>query len=562
MSDEENADAPMAECGACRAIIPLDSDSCPECNIRFGGVSDEALGECGACGSLQPIDAAKCSNCNVAFVADDVIGVLGSWLTITGISIQGLFERFDTDGNGEISADEFKEGLLSLKLADLPPSQIDRLVEIIDSDGNGTIDIGELAETFGQSTTDSPAKEEKSEEEDSDDSDAEEVAKEEETTEEEDSDDNDSEDEEDSEDSDDEEAADDSDEDDSGDEDEDDSDDDDEDDSDDDDEDDSEEEKDEAEDDDMAPFRRLAQAIADSDMDIPTAFDAIDTNDDGRINGPELQAGILEIGGEFLSPGDVHAIIKTLDEDDDGHLDPMELVNALEGLKEEEKPAKKEKEFPSNLQRMMMSKKANDIYYPIIHFLMVCFIGVWIINGVGLIVDGTGGTIVYEGHTDQYGVDVEQAWYDGGQVSIGETYPCDPDIDPNKCANSLTPFSGDSSSMPAGFYLDGIIMIILGIIGFAGGLWLHLKHAPALRELAKGSDDKSEDSEDGDDDDDDDDDEDDIDIGDRIGLEIDDKEYFGEIVEFDDENETVTIETDDGDEITGDQDDMFFEDDD
>ena len=46
MSDEENADAAMAECGACRAIIPLESESCPECKIRFGGVSDEALGEC------------------------------------------------------------------------------------------------------------------------------------------------------------------------------------------------------------------------------------------------------------------------------------------------------------------------------------------------------------------------------------------------------------------------------------------------------------------------------------------------------------------------------------
>jgi len=37
---------------------------------------------------------------------------------------------------------------------------------------------------------------------------------------------------------------------------------------------------------------------------------------------------------------------------------------------------------------------------------------------------------------------------------------------------------------------------------------------------------------------------------------------LGEIIEFDDEAETVTIETEDGEEITGDQDDMFEADDD
>ena len=48
-------------------------------------------------------------------------------------------------------------------------------------------------------------------------------------------------------------------------------------------------------------------------------------------------------------------------------------------------------------------------------------------------------------------------------------------------------------------------------------------------------------SEDGDDDD--------IDVGDWIGLELNGKEYFGEIVEFDDDEGTVTIETEDGEEI-------------
>ena len=50
-------------------------------------------------------------------------------------------------------------------------------------------------------------------------------------------------------------------------------------------------------------------------------------------------------------------------------------------------------------------------------------------------------------------------------------------------------------------------------------------------------------------------------FGDYIGLDIDGEEFFGEIIEFDDDEGTVTIETDDGEEVTGDQDDMFLEDD-
>ena len=45
-----------------------------------------------------------------------------------------------------------------------------------------------------------------------------------------------------------------------------------------------------------------------------------------------------------------------------------------------------------------------------------------------------------------------------------------------------------------------------------------------------------------------------------VGLEIDGEEFFGEIVEFDDDEGTVTIETDEGEEVTGDQEDMFLDD--
>ena len=66
---EENLDIPMAQCGACDSIVPLDSESCPNCGIRFGGVTDEQLGECGACSAIIPADSESCPECGVSFVA-------------------------------------------------------------------------------------------------------------------------------------------------------------------------------------------------------------------------------------------------------------------------------------------------------------------------------------------------------------------------------------------------------------------------------------------------------------------------------------------------------------
>ena len=148
MADEEKQLVGMAECGACRAIIPIDTDVCPDCGTSFSGVSEEALGECGACKALVPLDSTRCSECGVLFVADDVVDILRQWIADTGINIRKLFDKFDTNDDGTIDSQELKSGLLSLKLADLPPSQIDRLVEEIDADGNGVIDFDEFVQAF------------------------------------------------------------------------------------------------------------------------------------------------------------------------------------------------------------------------------------------------------------------------------------------------------------------------------------------------------------------------------------------------------------------------------
>lgn len=185
MTDDENTEVPMAECGACRAVIPADSTQCPECGVKFSGSSDQELGECGACGSLVPVDSRSCPSCGVVFVADDVLDVLRKWVATTGIGVKTLFSKFDVNGDGEISSSELKEGLLGLNLADLPPSQVDKLVEAIDEDGNGTIDLAELEATISgevdvttDETDSSPVEEAEETEEDNESEDADEALEE------------------------------------------------------------------------------------------------------------------------------------------------------------------------------------------------------------------------------------------------------------------------------------------------------------------------------------------------------------------------------------------------
>ena len=671
MSKTDNDDSMMAECGNCRAVIPSDSTECPECNIKFSGMSEEDLGECGACGFLVPLESTSCSSCGVIFVADDVMDVLRKWLSNTGLNIKSLFDKFDTNGDGIIDSDELRKGLLSLNLADLPPSQVERLIEQIDIDGDGKIDLAELE----KSVTGSDYVASKDEtEEDSDKGEEDEA--DEETEEDSDKVEEDEVDEKTEEDSD-------------------------------------EVEEDEAEEDDSVAAKEdeadaekaminLCNAIISNGMTIREAFESIDKDGDGRINGPELQAGLKALAGDELSAFEVVAILGTMDEDGDGTLDPMELVKALESLdmdltvdhtpeqgdesneilpddilklmidamdRNDSNPAtifhaldedgdkfisveeltntindvleedeisedsisnfvatldtdsdgnidiiefisaiegeigidsvdddeeeKIPKEFPSAIQSSMMSKKWSDIWWPLIHAAFFIFILAWVVNGSIGLVDGSGGPVELD---SKYGMGFEG-------VSDGEIYSCDSDVQADKCANSLTPFSGENgaSSMPKGFYADGIFFIILGIIGMGGSMFTHLVLAKGWRarvkamkevesdtedakEASEGDDEDDSDSDDeGDSDDDeeqvkeesdgdsdsddeedsdeeDSDEEDDIDIGSHIGLTVEDEDFFGVIIEFDDEDKLVTIKEDgSGDEITGYQDEMFLE---
>lgn len=733
MATDDNEEIAMAECGSCRAVIPLNSAECPECGISFSGVSEESLGECGACNALVSIDSKSCPECGVFFVADDVLDVLRTWFTGNGINPQKLFERFDSDSDGSIDAEELRQGLLKMNLADLPPSQVERVIEEVDTDSDGVISLAELVmaitgqeltEVSDDATTDKieysenvmsriikkydiidqedfikfaerfdanenkylteaelkqAAEEYTSSGSVESDNDENNMVKLESSDNEksEDLPENDSNDDLDLEDdvaeNDDEDPEEDS------------------------LEEASEEEpesKENAENMDGEGhdithiMQKLVSSIKEQGLTIREVFEAMDLDDSGYIDGPELQKGIKNICGENLSPDEIFHLLKDIDENENGRLDAMELVAVVESHDDsiesdriiDEDPMDKllhaidesganvasifrsldtnndglvslqemrdklqevlgesftdeevheltnsfdddgdgnvdlfefiqtleeqedsehddsaslsdKKEFPSKWQKRMMSKQWNDVVWPLIHAGWFIFVVLWIVNAtLAPFVDGSGGMVELD---TEFGQTIGE---DGMQYINGDIYPCDDTIQKEGCKNSFTPLAGSEGeiSMPAGFYWDGILFIVLGIFGLVGGLFMQYSvvaswraRAKAMKEDSedrkevkdaiqddeKSSEDDSDEDEDEisendeeqtDEDNDDGDDEyddDEIDVGSHIGLLLDDEEVFGVIIEFDDAEGLVTIEEDGtGDLVTGYQDDMFIDD--
>ena len=633
------------ECGACRAVIPLDSEQCPECGVSFTGVSDEALGECGACQALVPLDSTKCPQCGVVFIADDVVDVLRNWLVTTGITIPMLFKKFDSDGDGQIDSAELRTGLLSLNLADLPPSQVDRLIETIDADGDGRLDLHELHATItGEDLPDTASEdseneqvdaetssgdvEESVEDEIEEESEEESKADEEETTDDDESltvendDDLEAEEGEESHDHDEsedtsEEASDeedsssdvvedetedteeplDTEEDEAEEEVE-------------EDEEEVEEAEEEGEEVQESLIRRLADAMDELEISPNRFFNDLDKDGSGSVDVLELVNALGELIEEDVSADDIEEFLSDVDDDGDRTIDMIEFIAALEELEDadevvdEEATISKTKEakpFPTDMQKKMMGKQWNDVVWPLIHLAFGMFVALIVLNAFGgigpLSVDGTGGPVA---------LDMSETLIHPDGIVNGDIYDCDPEYQIGDCKNSLTPLAGDSSSMPAGWYWDGILFALLGTSGLVASLYAHLilmkswrARAKAMKEVqddksdaedvtAESEEETSEDSDDleeemqealeedyedeelGDDEEDDSSEEeeiegdeeadDEIDIGSHIGLTLEDEEVFGTIIEFDDDDETVTIEEDEtGDIITGYQEDMFVE---
>ena len=580
MSDEEIESVGMAECGACRVVIPIDSEVCPECGTTFSGVSEEELGECGACKGLVPLDSTRCSICGVLFVADDVVDVLRQWVLETGINIRKLFDKFDENDDNTIDSGELKKGLLSLNLADLPPSQVDRLVAEIDADGNGVIDLNEFESLLSgeapAATEEVPDEEAPSEEAVSDEQeDDQHVEAEEATSDVEPSDEEETTETEEPE-EDHEVTADES--------------------------DDSvseieEEDGIENEDFDLDdeepvetggsgrhPLLALAEMMDEHDISAQRMFNDLDVDGNGKISLAELANVLEEQHGDDLDLDTVRGIMDGVDDDGDGMIDITEFIESMEDLETMETLVE-EKTFPSTWQKRMMSKSWNDTVWPILHVSFGILVAIFIANGMFGFVDGSGGNVVYEPN--------DSGLIPSG-IAEGDVYPCDDLYQKDGCRNSLTPLAGVNGelSMPTGFYWDGILIIGFSAVAMLTTLFLHLvkvrewrARAKAMKEFeedktdaSEASDEPDEDiaSEESDDDDefiededsegvteeeyDDDEEEDAIDIGSHIGLVFDDEEVFGTIIEFDDEEETVTIEEDEtGDIITGYQEDMFLE---
>ena len=210
-------------------------------------------------------------------------------------------------------------------------------------------------------------------------------------------------------------------------------------------------------------------------------------------------------------------------------------------------------------------------------------------NGLFPFVDGEGGTVELE-------TDAGDGWMnaDGIVIDEGQSYPCDSTVQVGECKNSLTPLAGEASSMPGGFYLDGIFLMIFSTLGLIGSLYTHLVLAPSWRARVKAMKDVNEekadvqesleedddtevvDSEETEDEETEDEEtesdeneeelseeessseDEELDIGSYVGVDIDGEEYYGTILEFDDDEDTVIIkEEESGDEITAYQDEMF-----
>ena len=648
---DENEDVAMAECGSCRAVVPITSSNCPECNISFSGVSEDALGECGACNSLVPLDSTKCPDCGVVFVADDVIDILRTWMATNSMDVKTLFGRFDTNGDGRIDSDELKAGLLSLNLADLPPSQVDKLVQAIDEDGDSLVDLEELQTIIGgdnlveetetvsvesreseesleysenvlsnvmnsaeinesdkeeflafaqsfnsddnsylkkdelQTAADAwnarneavesdneapeseeieaPVEEDESEEEvvldDSEDEIVEEESEEEldEITEE----------------AVEEELI---------------------------DEESVEEETEEDLGESETEVRSISQiyedildSIDEQELTLANAFGDMDEDGNRMITREELGSKLSIFLEYELSESELDSMMESMDENSDGNIDMIEFVNSIESHEDsiaslEDEEAETVKTFPTKWHTRFMSKKWHDVFWPLIHTGLAIMIIAALANGLFPFVDGEGGTVELE-------TDDGNGWMNDQNVVIeeGKAYPCEPTVQVGKCKNSLTPLAGDASSMPGGFYLDGIILMLLSTVGLIGSLYTHLVLAPSWRARVKAmkevSEDKADVQESLDDESEDDSGEeseeveeeseeveeesgaeeseeveeesgsDELDIGSYVGVDIDGEEYYGTIVEFDDEEDTVTIEEDEtGDEITAYQDEMFI----
>ena len=80
--------------------------------------------------------------------ADDILWQLSDYLKENNLKIFDIFKQLDEDSSMTLTAYEFREGLNKLGLANLPPHEVERLVNALDLNGDGMIDLPELGLAF------------------------------------------------------------------------------------------------------------------------------------------------------------------------------------------------------------------------------------------------------------------------------------------------------------------------------------------------------------------------------------------------------------------------------
>ena len=80
-------------------------------------------------------------------------------------------------------------------------------------------------------------------------------------------------------------------------------------------------------------MKNLVSALKEQNLSVEELFSQMDTDMDGRINGPELHKGLNNLAGEYLSPGQISIIIQSMDTDADNRIDLSELRTAIESVK-------------------------------------------------------------------------------------------------------------------------------------------------------------------------------------------------------------------------------------
>jgi len=80
----------------------------------------------------------------------------------------------------------------------------------------------------------------------------------------------------------------------------------------------------------QSSMKAFILAIEEKGMSVDDAFGQFDGDENGTLDGPELYRGLMDLTGDVLSPGQISAIIKAFDNNEDHRIDLEELRAAVE----------------------------------------------------------------------------------------------------------------------------------------------------------------------------------------------------------------------------------------